>query len=550
MDDPEHLRDVADADHGPRQYIEHIERSKAISLSYPFVQVYESANIEGLDRVTGKSTSPHRAVFFSSSNLASHPDANKLPSVNPSLDLRLPSLSNGSTAQSTPSYTAGCQTERKEDWERHKDHYLLQKFLSLDKYRERSVNNHKSEASWSDIESVKQSIIENVLRNIGVDPQIDNYGLLGIGALHESGIHSFFDQISYPFWREHASQTRATTNESSSSKSASLRTLQDSAFGGQKIQKKQHNRHKGREEDSEDEDLDGIKHGKNSQALLAADKEFACPYYKSNPDGPHQKRCERGSWKTIAKLKHVRKLSSFLLSRLKSNQPPNRLQEHLQRHHKVQASTINEEALQRVFDKYNITPAEKWGAIYFVLFPQASVIPCPYYGIDWSIDTSGSSNIGSSSPGIPCNLSSSADEVLPSNLNPLDIFPALVTKIRCMLQEEEKLHWDRIHTKLSEVVSETYLNFGSKINEASTDDMRHMPDTFQSTTLVCPAGPSAGTIDNPVGDMGSEASSNVVSLPGHQIIVGSPEDSQRPCLPVLEESTRALFKDPSNERRP
>jgi hypothetical protein len=232
------------------------------------------------------------------------------------------------------------------------------------------------EASWSDIEGVKQSTIDNVLRNIGVDPQIDNYGLLGIGALHESGIHSF-GQISYLFWREHASRMRATTNESSSSKSASLRTLRESAFGGRKIQKKQHNRHKGREEDSEDDDPDDIKHVKNSQALLTADKEFACPYYKSNPDGPHPKRCERGSWKTIAKLKHVRKLSSFWLSRLKSNQPLNRLQEHLQRHHKVQASTINEEALQRVFDKYNITPAEKWGAIYFVLFPQVSVIPCP-----------------------------------------------------------------------------------------------------------------------------------------------------------------------------
>jgi hypothetical protein len=103
-----------------------------------------------------------------------------------------------------------------------------------------------------------------------------------------------------------------------------LRTLRESAFGGQKIQKKQHNRHRGREEESEDEDLDGIKHGKNSQALLPTDKEFACPYYKSNPDGPHPKRRERGSWKMISKLKHVRKLSSFWLCRFKSNQPPNR----------------------------------------------------------------------------------------------------------------------------------------------------------------------------------------------------------------------------------
>jgi len=77
----------------------------------------------------------------------------------------------------------------------------------------------------------------------------------------------------------------------------------------------------------------------------------------------------------ISKLKHVRKLSSC---RFKSNQPPNRLQEHLRRHHKVQASTVNEEALQRVFGKENLILVEKWGAIYFVLFPQASVMPCPY----------------------------------------------------------------------------------------------------------------------------------------------------------------------------
>ncbi|OXV11148.1 hypothetical protein Egran_01091 [Elaphomyces granulatus] len=349
---------------GLRQSVEHIERSKAISLSCPYVQVYESANIEGLDRGTGKSTSPHRAVFFSSPILASHPDANKLPPVNPSSDLRLPSLSNGSTAKSTPSYTS--------------------KFLSLNKYQEPSINKHKSEPSWSDIESVKQSIIENVLRNIGVDPQIDNSG---ISALQES-------------------------------KSTSLRTLRESAFGGQKIQNKQHNRHKGREEESEDEDLGGIKDGKNSQARLPTDKEFACPYHESNPDRPHHANEE----------------------------------EHLRRHHKVQASTVNEEALQRVFGKENLILVEKWGAIYFVLFPQAN------YGIDWSIDKFGSSNTWSSSPGIPRNLSSFADEVLPPTLDPLGIFLALTAKIRCMLQEEEKLHWDRIHTKLSEVVSETYLN--------------------------------------------------------------------------------------------
>ncbi|KAN0073152.1 hypothetical protein V8E54_008372 [Elaphomyces granulatus] len=357
--DPDHLQDV-----GLRQSVEHIERSKAISLSCPCMQVYESANIEGLDRVTGKSTSPHRAVFFSSPILASHPDANKLPSVNPSSDLRLPSLSNRSTAQITPSYTSGCQTA------------------------EPSINNHKSDPSlsWSDIESVSSQSLRISSATLESTHKLITPAFLGL--------------------------MRATTNESSSWKSTSLRTLRESAFGGQKIQKKQHNRHRGREEESEDEDLDGIKHGKNSQALLPTDKEFACPYYKSNPDGPHPKRRERGSWKMISKLKH--------------------------RHHKVQASTVNEEALQRVFGKDNLTLAEKWGAICFVLFPQASRLLELDYGIDWLIDKFGFSNTGSSSPGIPRNMSSFADEVLPPTLDPLGIFPAPMAKIRCMLQEEDE----------------------------------------------------------------------------------------------------------------
>jgi hypothetical protein len=48
---------------------------------------------------------------------------------------------------------------------------------------------------------------------------------------------------------------------------------------------------------------------KDSQALPPTGIELACPFYKSNPGGPHEKRCERGSWTSISKLRHVRKLS-------------------------------------------------------------------------------------------------------------------------------------------------------------------------------------------------------------------------------------------------
>jgi hypothetical protein len=58
----------------------------------------------------------------------------------------------------------------------------------------------------------------------------------------------------------------------------------------------------------------GISEGRNSIRSSATSKrpsdiELACPVYKSNPEGPHPKRCERGSWKMISRLKHVRKFS-------------------------------------------------------------------------------------------------------------------------------------------------------------------------------------------------------------------------------------------------
>ncbi|KAN0074781.1 hypothetical protein V8E54_007392 [Elaphomyces granulatus] len=171
--------------------------------------------------------------------------------------------------------------------------------------------------------------------------------------------------------------------------------------------------------------------------------ELACPVFKSNPEGPHPKRCERGSWKMISRLKH----------------------EHLHRHHHIEASAITDEVLQRVYGKDSLTQEEKWGAIYAVLFPQARVIPCPYYGTDWpsGIEISGPSNARSSFPRPPGILH--GDDPLPSTLDELDFYPALMTKVRCMLEEEEKHLRERIHAKLPEVVSETYWNLISTIND-------------------------------------------------------------------------------------
>jgi hypothetical protein len=171
MEDPEQLRGVTDTDdrdHGLRRYIQHIERSEAFRLNCPYVQAYESVNIDGIDCVTGKSTLPLHAKFFPSPILSTLPDASKLPPGTPSSDLRL--LSNGSTAR----------TSR----------------------RERAQTEGQSPATWT-----------------------------------------------------------------------------------------------------------STKRFKNSQALLPAGIEYACPFHKSNPDGPHPKKCERSSWKTISKLKHVSKLS-------------------------------------------------------------------------------------------------------------------------------------------------------------------------------------------------------------------------------------------------
>ena len=172
MEDPEQLRGVTDTDdhdHGLRRYIQHIERSEAFRLNCPYVQAYESVNIDGIDCVTGKSTLPLHAKFFQSSILSTLPDASKLPPGTPSSDLRLP-------------------------------------------------------LQWIHGEDFKK---------------------------------------------------RTSTDRRPESRDMTTST----------------------------------KRFKNSQALLPAGIEYACPFHKSNPDGPHPKKCERSSWKTISKLKHVSKPS-------------------------------------------------------------------------------------------------------------------------------------------------------------------------------------------------------------------------------------------------
>ena len=73
-----------------------------------------------------------------------------------------------------------------------------------------------------------------------------------------------------------------------------------------------------------------------------------------------------------------------------------------------------------------------------------------------------------------------------------------------MLEEEEKVHRERINAKLPEVVSETYWNFISTINNKPQLTMTTTLKS-ESAALVCPTGPH--TADRAVGDRGAGISS-------------------------------------------
>jgi hypothetical protein len=133
-------------------------------------------------------------------------------------------------------------------------------------------------------------------------------------ANHQNDPHTSNDEaagtwrVNNLLHRGHPSQSQPSTSISSSSKAASSSTLQvpassgNSSNGARKRQRKPKN---SPSEDSEEEPSNQETPLKSARRDLTSSHEFACPFYKENPQGAHKKQCARGSWKNIAKLRHV-----------------------------------------------------------------------------------------------------------------------------------------------------------------------------------------------------------------------------------------------------
>jgi hypothetical protein len=91
------------------------------------------------------------------------------------------------------------------------------------------------------------------------------------------------------------------------------------------------------------------------------------------------------------------------------------------------------------------------------------------------------------------------ESALHKTLVQLGFFPTVMMNIRCMLEEEEKLHRERIQTKLPEIVSETYWNLITTLNQASNEVLSD--DTAENATNSPPIVSRTPTFYGPVDDV-------------------------------------------------
>lgn len=322
-------------------YLETVHRHELISLGLPTTQIYEIRKIDDSELPIAKPVLlplPRVPVYRPpNSTTGSHP----------------PFLSSGSTESTSRSELS------KEDTGGDRGSFL--------------------QTARGESESIANQ--QNV-------PQTSNNGAAGawLAGVHVRVVQSLLDRVNNLLHRGHPSQSQPSTSKSSSSKAASSGTLRGSTSSGNssnRVRKGQMKTDNSPDEDSEEERPDQETPRKSAQRDLTTGIEFACPYHKANPERPHPKRCERGSWKTISKLKYVSMTYCISVSLNEDLPTPGCQQEHLQRHHKVQANTISDEVLAKLCEKEslgkkgNLTLEDKWGAIYHVLFPEATVIPCP-----------------------------------------------------------------------------------------------------------------------------------------------------------------------------
>ncbi len=76
-----------------------------------------------------------------------------------------------------------------------------------------------------------------------------------------------------------------------------------------------------------------------------------------------------------------------------------------------------------------------------------------------------------------------------------------MTNIRCMLENEERLHQERIKARLPAIVSETYWNFVSTLNQESTEGRRN--DNSESARTWHPVASGTPVFHEPMKDDGA-----------------------------------------------
>jgi hypothetical protein len=137
-----------------------------------------------------------------------------------------------------------------------------------------------------------------------------------VDGVHVRVFQSLFDGVKSLLYRRHPSQRQPAASKSSSSKAASLCAVRGSTSSNSsnRGQRGQRTIDKSPYEDSEEERPNQGASRKSASRPPTIGIEFACPYYKANSGRQHPKRCERGSWKTISKLKHVSSIRSLPIS--------------------------------------------------------------------------------------------------------------------------------------------------------------------------------------------------------------------------------------------
>jgi hypothetical protein len=316
-------------------------RHELISLGLPFTQVYEIKKIIDSDFTIAKpvllpllkfptyyssnSTTGSQLLSLSSeptkstarTELSNNNDRRLSASIQ--LAISAPSEDTSLTTRKLDSWTQGGHScyRTKEDWKGHDElhrsnhvgDHLVGKFPEVSNRRKVLPLVEVTDGDTGSFLETEYGDSESTA-NYQNDPHTSNEGAAGtwLAGIHARIIQSLLGRVNNLLHRGHPSQSQPSTSISSSAKAASSSTLQVPTSGGNssnRARKRQRKPNHSPGEDSEEEPSNQETPPKSARRDLTTSIEFACPYYKENPQGSHKKQCARGSWKNIAKLKHV-----------------------------------------------------------------------------------------------------------------------------------------------------------------------------------------------------------------------------------------------------